>query len=146
MMSDRLAGVLIAALAIAFFVSARQLPAPFFSDPLGPKTFPIFIASVGFVAALYLVLKPDAEPQWPTLGTLMRLGLSMGVLVLYALGLKPLGFLLPTALGAAAISYLITPRPLFSLITGLGVSVGLFILFKYALALNLYALPRDLMP
>jgi putative tricarboxylic transport membrane protein len=118
---------------------------PFFSDPVGPKTFPMLVAAVGFISGCVMVLRPDAEPEWPMLSTVVRLLIAVAVLVLYAFGLKPLGFLLPTAVAAGAISYQIKPAALASVITGAGLSVGLFIIFKFGLGLSLFALPRWLM-
>jgi putative tricarboxylic transport membrane protein len=144
-MSDRITGLIVSVLALAFFASASQLEMPFFSDPVGPKTFPMLVAAVGFISGCVMVLRPDAEPEWPMLSTVVRLLIAVAVLVLYAFGLKPLGFLLPTAVAAGAISYQIKPAALASVITGAGLSVGLFIIFKFGLGLSLFALPRWLM-
>ena len=144
-MSDRITGLIVSVLALAFFASASQLEMPFFSDPVGPKTFPMLVAAVGFISGCVMVLRPDAEPEWPMLSTVVRLLIAVAVLVLYAFGLKPLGFLLPTAVAAGAISYQIKPAALASVITGSGLSVGLFIIFKFGLGLSLFALPRWLM-
>jgi putative tricarboxylic transport membrane protein len=141
-MSDRITGSFVAVLALAFFASASQLEAPFFADPLGPSAFPMLIAAVAFVCGGVMVLRPDAEPDWPALSTLIRLLIAVLVLVLYAYGLKPLGFVLPTALAAGAISYQIRPGLRASALTGVCVSVVLFIIFKYGLGLSLFALPR----
>ncbi len=75
---------------------------------------------------------------------LLALGVATVVLVGYAYALKPLGFLLPTAIAAAVLSYQISPArcPPFS--PGSACRVGLFIIFKYALGLSLFALPRSL--
>jgi len=64
------------------------------------------------------------------------------VLIGYAYALKPLGFLIPTAITAAILSYQISPRPRAAVLSGLGLSVGLYLLFKYALGLGLVALPK----
>ena len=64
-MSDRITGFFVAVLALAFFASASQLEQPFFADPLGPKAFPMVVAGVAMVAAILMIIKPDAEPNWP---------------------------------------------------------------------------------
>ncbi len=64
------------------------------------------------------------------------------MLVGYAYALKPLGFILPTAVTAAILSYQISPRPPgAAALAGVGLSVGLFFIFKFALGLGLVALP-----
>jgi putative tricarboxylic transport membrane protein len=105
----------------------------------------MLISAVAFVSGCVMVLRPDAEPNWPALSTFVRLLIAVLVLVLYAYGLKPLGFLLPTALAAGAISHQIRPAVLASSLTGICLSVFLFITFKYGLGLSLFALPRWLM-
>ncbi len=144
-MSDRIIGLIVVVLALAFFAGASQLDEPFFADPLGPKAFPILISTVSAVAGIMLVLRPDAEPAWAGLSTFVRLFIAALILVFYAYTLKPLGFLLPTALAAGALSYQISPRAISAGIIGISLSVVLFIVFKFALGLGLLALPRWLL-
>ncbi|MGB5068652.1 MAG: tripartite tricarboxylate transporter TctB family protein, partial [Albidovulum sp.] len=122
-----------------------NLPAGNIFDKLGPKAFPIIVGTGMVLSAVMLVLRPDPEPGWPEAKTLLALLFSTIVLVGYAYTLKPLGFLLPTAIAAGVISYQISPRPLPAILTGLGLSFGLYVIFKYALGLSLFALPRSLM-
>ena len=141
-MSDRMTGLIVAVLALAFAAGASQLEEPFFADPLGPKAFPLLVSAVAFLAGATMVMRPDAEPAWPGLATLIRLAIATIILVAYAHALKPLGFLLPTAIASAALSYQIRPRARQSVVIGLALSAGLFVIFKYALGLGLFALPR----
>lgn len=141
-MSDRVTGLIVAIVALAFFASATQLEAPFFADPLGSKFFPMLVAAVAFVSAAFLVFKPDPEPRWPALAVLAKVAGALGVLIAYALALKPLGFLLPTAIAAAAISFQINGDVKKSAVTGALLALALLLVFKYALGLSLFALPR----
>ena len=143
-LSDRIFGLLVAVVALAFFASATQLEEPFFSDPLGPSIFPYLISIVAIISAITMILRPDAEPEWPVLSTIGRIIIAVVVLIIYANILKPLGFLLPTALTAGLLSFLIKPQAIFATLTGVGLSAGLFIIFKYALGLGLFAFPRVL--
>lgn len=144
-MSDRLAGLITIVVALAFFAGATQLEEPFFADPVGPKLFPILISSVALIAGMIMLMRPDEEPEWPVLATWVRLVIAVIILVFYALLLKPLGFLLPTALGAAALSYQIKSDLKQSVFVGVFLSVGLYLIFRFGLGLSLYALPRWLM-
>ena len=141
-MNDRILGILIALVALAFFASATQLETPFFSDPVGPKLFPYIISIVAFVASFNMIISPEQKPSWPTLKTFLGLGIAVVVLVIYAYSLRPLGFLVPTVACACVLSYQIKPHILHSLITGIGLSVGLFVVFKFFLGLGLFAFPR----
>ncbi len=141
-MSDRWLGIIIALVALAFFASATQLETPFFSDPVGPKLFPYFISIIAFAASFRMIIIPDAKPTWPALSTFASLGMAILVLVLYAYSLRPLGFLIPTAACASILSYQIKSRFLASVITGISLSIGLFVIFKFVLGLGLFAFPR----
>lgn len=144
MASDRVFGLVMAVVALAYVASATQIQVSFLSDPVGPRTFPIIIGSVAALSSMFLVFRPDPEPEWPVLRTFGALAVAIFVLVLYAYGLRPLGFLLPTAIAAAALSYQITPRLRFAALVGVCLAVGLFLIFKFALGLGLVALPPGL--
>ena len=143
-MSDRIFGSILTALALTFFVSATQLESPFFADPLGPKNFPFIVSGAALICSLIMIINPDKDPVWPGMKTLIKLFTALVVLVLYAFSLKTLGFLLPTALASAALSYLIQPNVYKSSATGIILSLSLFIIFKFGLGLSLFPFPRFL--
>ncbi len=142
MASDRLFGLVVLMTALAFIASATQIQTSFLSDPVGPKAFPMLIGGVAAISALVMIIKPDPSPQWPVLKTFGSLLIALLVLVAYAYALKPFGFLFPTAVTAAILSYQISSRVVPSMLTGVGLSIGLFILFKYALKLGLVPFPQ----
>ena len=144
-MSDRIFGLVVLAVALGYIFSATGIEKSFFSDPMGPRAFPYLIGGVCAVCGLVIALKPDPEPQWPAILALAKLGLACLVLVAYAELLKPMGFLVPTAIAAGVVSYLISPRVVPSVLAGIGLSVGLFVIFKYGLGLGLFAVPRGWM-
>lgn len=142
MASDRLFGLAVLMTALAYIASATQIQTSFLTDPVGPKAFPILVGVVAAISALVMIIKPDPNPQWPTLSVFVSLLLAVVVLVFYAYALKPFGFILPTAITAAILSYQISQRPLFAMLSGVGLSLGLFVLFKYALKLGLVPFPK----
>jgi len=144
MLSDRLFGLVVLMTALAYIASATQIQTSFLQDPVGPKAFPMLVGTVAAISALVMIIKPDPSPQWPGLKTLGALSVALIVLVAYAYALKPFGFLLPTAVTATILSYQISARALPALLTGTGLSVGLFVLFKYALNLGLVPFPKGL--
>ena len=141
-LSDRLFGVVVILGALAYTAGAFQIQTSFMSDPVGSKTFPLILAGVATVCGLVLVFRPDDDPAWPSRMTLGNIVIAVLVMAAYAHALRPLGFLMPTAVCAAILSFQISPRPLPAAITGLGLSIGLFLIFKYALGLGLQPLPR----
>ena len=142
MLSDRLFGLVAVLVALAYMASATQVQTSFLSDPVGPKAFPTLVGAVAALCGLYMIVRPDDDPDWPPGRTLLALLVCIIVLISYAYALKPLGFLIPTAITAAILSYQISPRALQAILTGIALSVGLFILFKYALGLGLFPFPK----
>ncbi len=144
MASDRIFGLVVIAVALAYIASALQIETSFLSDPVGPKTFPLIVGGVAILSALVMIVRPDGDPTWPDGRTALHLALALAALIGYAFALKPLGFLLPTAIVAAVLSYQITPRATTAALTGLGLSLGLYVMFRYGLGLGLSALPKAL--
>ncbi|HFQ15604.1 MAG TPA: tripartite tricarboxylate transporter TctB family protein [Rhodobacteraceae bacterium] len=142
--SDRVFGLVVTLVALAYIASATQIQSSFLADPVGPRTFPIIIGSVAALCGVLMVLRPDPDPQWPGLGTFFALVFAVVVLVGYAFTLKPLGFLIPTAFAAGILSYQIHPRLATAALSGLGLSLGLYFVFKFVLGLGLVAFGRAL--
>ncbi len=140
MKTDRIFGLFIVIVALAFIASATQIQTSFLADPVGPKTFPFLIGAVLALCGLVLVLRPDEEQL--RVQSAGKLAFAVVVLFGYAFTLRPLGFLIPTAIASGLISYQISPRVVPALVTGVGLSIGLFVLFKFALGLGLFAVPR----
>ncbi|MEE9335128.1 MAG: tripartite tricarboxylate transporter TctB family protein [Granulosicoccaceae bacterium] len=145
MLGDRALGLVSLLVALAYIASATQIQTSFLQDPVGPKAFPIMIGIVAALSSLVLIIKPDPNPEWPAGKTFLSLLFAVLVLVAYAFALKPFGFILPTAVTAAILSYQISPKPLAAILSGIGLSVGLFVLFKYALGLGLVPFPAAFM-
>jgi len=142
--SDRIFGLVVVIGALAFFAGALQIQISFLSDPLGPRVFPILIAAAALLCGLVMLIRPDAEPEWPGARAWLAMAVALAVLIGYAYALAPLGFIAPTALAAAVISYQISPRAGHAALTGACLSVGLFVTFKYGLGLGLVAWPAVL--
>ncbi|MGB5558250.1 MAG: tripartite tricarboxylate transporter TctB family protein [Paracoccaceae bacterium] len=144
MASDRIFGLVVTIAALAYIASALQLQTSFLSDPVGSKTFPMLIGIVAILCGLTMMIRPDPDPDWPAARTFGALAIAVIVLIAYAYALKPLGFLIPTAIAAGILSYQISPRPMPAILAGLGLSLGLFAVFKFALGLGLVAFPKGM--
>lgn len=142
-MSDRVLGLFAVFAGLAYAFAATRIPTSFLSDPVGSKTFPMMLGGLAALCGVLIALKPDSPgPVWPGIRTWLALALSVGVLVGYAYALKPLGFLIPTAVAASILSYQIRPRALNAVATGVGLSLGLYTVFRFLLGLGLAALPK----
>lgn len=127
--------------ALAFVVGATQIEAGMIFDPLGARMFPIIIGVILGISALFPLLKPDPEPEWPTRRVAGQIGLVLLIMVAYAYTLVPLGFVLSTALAAALLSWRLGAKPLVALPVGIGVAVGIYVVFNRLLGLSLAAGP-----
>lgn len=145
MASDRIFGLVATVLALVYIASASQAQTSFLTDPVGPRGFPILIGIVWAISGIFMVLRPDEEPEWPARRTFAALAFATIILCGYAFALKPFGFLLPTAVAAGILSYQISPNPKNAVLAGIGLSIGLFTIFKFALGLGLVAFPKGLL-
>ncbi|MDZ4136695.1 MAG: tripartite tricarboxylate transporter TctB family protein [Paracoccaceae bacterium] len=145
MTGDRIFGAVMIVLALGYILSAMNIQTSFMSDPVGPRVFPYMVAGVTILCSLVLVLRPDPQADWPAPTMFLKLATALAVLVGYALLIRPLGFILPTVIASGAISYMINPRAVPAALAGLGLGIGLYVLFKMVLGLGLVALPRALM-
>jgi putative tricarboxylic transport membrane protein len=145
MAADRIFGAVMIVLALGYILSAMNIQTSFMSDPVGPRLFPYMVAGVVIVCALVMVLKPDPNAEWPSPLIALKIGAALALLVGYALVIRPLGFIVPTVVASAVLSYMISPRLVPAALAGLGLGIGLYVLFKVVLGLGLVALPRGWM-
>jgi putative tricarboxylic transport membrane protein len=145
MTGDRIFGAVMIVLALGYILSAMNIQTSFLSDPVGPRIFPYMIAGVVIICSLVMILRPDPEADWPALPMLAKIGAALVVLVGYTYAIKPLGFIIPTTIASGLLAYMISPRAVPAALSGLGLGVGLYVLFKVILGLGLVALPRGLM-
>lgn len=143
--TDRVFGAVVMVGAAAYVAGAFTIRESFLQDPVGPRTFPILIGGVAFLCGAVMALRPDPEPGWPRAATLGRLVVATIIVVAFAYTLKPLGFVIPGAVASGALAYMITPRAGAAALTGICLSVGLFLLFRYVLGLSLPGLPAGLL-
>lgn len=136
MASDRIFGLVCLITAVAYIAAATQIQTNLFSGEFLPKLFPLMIGGVAALCSLTIMFKPDPDPDWPIARTWLAMGVAVLVLCVYAVMITPLGFILPTAIAAGILSYQISPNVKPAILSGIGLSLGLFVLFKFALGLG----------
>ncbi|HEY9568119.1 MAG TPA: tripartite tricarboxylate transporter TctB family protein [Thalassobaculum sp.] len=139
-MSDRITGLLIAALAIWYGWTASGFEEGF-GDPVGPSAFPELLAVPMGLFALFLIVKPDPEPEWPHGRPRLRQLAMVGALVAYPLILEPVGFPIATALGVMVMASLLGGPQRGATISAFAIAIGLFVTFDQVLGLHLPMLP-----
>lgn len=137
MKSDRLLGALGLILGLAFIWRATRIETGLIVDPLGPRSFPTLVGAVLALASLFILLRPGAEPEWPALPRWLEIAAAVAVLVGYTLALEPLGFVIATAIASALLSWRLGSSPLWALVSGVGISLGIYAIFHLVLGLSL---------
>ena len=136
-MSDRLFGGITLLVALAFIAGATQIEAALIFDSLGPSAFPIIIGVLLAISSVYLILRPDPEPDWPAARRVVEIVLALVVMLAYTFLLEPLGFVLATALAAGLLSWRLGAPPAIAGISGVGIAVGIYVVFHLILGLSL---------
>lgn len=142
-LNDRVFGMFMLILAVAYGWEATQFPEPFGgSESVGPETFPIILSFLLGISAIYMMLRPDPDEAWPVMPMMLELiGIVLAILA-FAWAIEPLGFI-PAAV--AIVTYLawrMGAEIKKSLIIGVTSSVAIFLIFNNVLEL---ALPLGLL-
>lgn len=136
-MSDRIFGGTVLVLAFLMMWATTLIEESFIQDPLGPKAFPLVIAVVMAIAAVVMMIKPDANPEWPELRKTMELVATVGVLVVYGQLLPVVGFVVGTMFTTAFLCWRLGASPRQSVQGGVLIALGIYVVFQHVLGLNL---------
>lgn len=135
-LSDRIAGAIILALAIWYWIEAGSYSVSF-GDPAGPSFFPRIIAVPMGLFAAFLIVKPDPDPTWVRWPHVLGQIATLGILILYPLIIEPAGFPISTSIAAALLAKILGGSWLQSVVSGLVMGFGLFFLFDGVFGLPL---------
>ena len=136
-MTDRLFGLAALLLAGLMTWGASVIEESFIQDPLGPKAFPWVIAVVLAITGLFMIVKPDDDPEWPTRQKFLRIIWSVVAMVLYAELLPIVGFVVTTAAVAAFLAWQLGANLLQAAVGGVVISGGIYVVFHLVLGLSL---------
>ena len=96
--SDRALGVICIAIAIWYTFEARTFDGTAFrTGPVGPKTLPTALGVIFGTLSLYLIVKPDRSPRWPTVSASWHIGGVVLSSYLYGRLIEPIGFIAASA-------------------------------------------------
>ncbi|MBS9404200.1 tripartite tricarboxylate transporter TctB family protein [Halomonas sp. TRM85114] len=136
--NDRIFGILMIVLAVAYGWGTTQFPESFGgTEAVGPETFPRLLAIVLGLSSLYMVVRPDPDNAWPWSRTGIELIIAVVVLVLYSMLLQPLGFIISTTLAVGTLCWRMGSRPVKAYVTGAISGVVVYLVFNFALDLAL---------
>jgi len=136
-MSDRIFGGFGLLLAIFYIWAATIIKDSFMVDVVGPRAFPYIVGAVLAICSVYFILRPDDEPAWPEFRSFTEIVFAVAVMLLYAWALPEFGFLISTIFATAYLTWRLGTKPLWSLVTGVLTSVGIYTVFHLILGLSL---------
>ena len=128
-MSDRILGAVCVVAAAGMAWAAQGYAAAISYEPVGPRAFPLLLAGLMAVAGAWLVIRPTLRNMQLSAAHLPMLALSAGAIVAYALLFEKLGFPVATALMAVPVGMAFGGDWKRSLAGGVGLGLGLFLLF-----------------
>lgn len=96
--SDRVLGLVCLGLALWYTAEARTFEGTAFgSGPVGPKTLPTGLGVLFGALSLYLIVRPDPAPRWPSRTATWQIGLVLASSYLYGRTLESVGFIVASA-------------------------------------------------
>ena len=137
---DRVTGVvLLLVAAVAWWLSHDYTSG--FGQTIGPGAFPRLVSVPLGLLSLYLIARPGVNQRWPERSALLRQLSLLVLLMVYAGLIQPLGFL-PTALLTVTLMIrLFGASWRQALPFGLLLTLGLYLLFEFALGMPLPDMP-----
>ena len=141
--NDRVFGMLMLVLAVAYGWEATQFPIPFGGqESVGPETFPILLSVILAISSVYMMVKPDPDEKWSPLPMLIELAVVALSIVVFAWAIDPVGFIPASTFIVCFLSWRMGASFIRSLTTGVIASLVIFFLFNNVLEL---ALPLGLL-
>jgi putative tricarboxylic transport membrane protein len=136
-MNERIFGVISFIIACGYIYVASLTQLSFISDPVGPKTFPYIIGSIFAVSSLFLIFKPEFNPQWPSLYKFLEIIFVTIILIVYAYSLPVIGFVISTLIATFILSWRLGAKLTEAIIFGAVISFGIYFLFRTILGISL---------
>lgn len=138
-LGDRVFGVLLLILAVAFGIGAFGMQASLSYDPLGPRAFPLALSVLLGVLSLVLIARPGAGSGLPGGQVGVQLLGTLAILAVYAVLFTRLGFLVSTVPAMIVLSRVFGATRLKAAITGVVMTFVSYALFVWALGIVLPA-------
>lgn len=137
-MYQRIFGVVLLLCCLGLAATAWSYQAPFSYEPVGPRAYPLLLLTLMGLGALYLLLKPasaTAHSEEPPLDrhVLSKVAGCVVIFTAYAALFEALGFIPASILFGIAMARLYEGSWKLSVIAGVLLGIGLYLLFDKAL-------------
>lgn len=128
-MSDRILGALALLGAVAMAIAAWGYAAPIDYEPVGPRAFPLLLATLIAACGAWLLVKPGAHAAFPSMSQLRNIALCACTVLAYGILFQWLGFILATAMLAIPVGRVFGGSWRQSVATGAALGVVGFLFF-----------------
>ena len=128
-MSDRILGGVCVVAAAGMAWAAQDYAAAISYEPVGPRAFPMLLATLMAIGGAWLVVRPTLRGGVFNARQLLPIGGCALAIVIYALLFQLLGFTLATALMAVPVGMAFGGSWKQALAGGIGLGLVLFLLF-----------------
>lgn len=133
-------GAVIAALSIWVYLQSAAIENTF-NEAIGPGDFPKFVAIIMFILAVLLCILPADVVVKLQKQVLVRQAALLAILIFFAVTIKAIGFIPSAAITLVALIKLFGGSWKQSLLFGIGLAIGMYLLFEYALQIPLPDIP-----
>lgn len=128
-MGDRILGAVCVVAAAGMAWASQDYAAAISYEPVGPRAFPQLLAGLLAVTGAWLVIRPGATGETLDWATVKLLAPAAAALLVYALLFETLGFPVATAVMAVPVGMVFRGSWQQSLAGGVGLGIGLYLLF-----------------
>lgn len=133
-MSQRIFGVVLLLACAGLGIVAWGYHAPFSYEPVGPRAYPLLLLTLMSLGAIYLLVKPSSsvsQDDEPPLDrhVVRKVASCVVIFAVYAALFEPLGFIPASLIFGIAMARLYEGTWKTSVISGVVLAVGLFVLF-----------------
>lgn len=133
-MSQRIFGVVLLLACAGLSIVAWGYHAPFSYEPVGPRAYPLLLLILMGLGAVYLLVKPASNTSHsdePPLDrhVIRKVVSCVAIFTLYAALFEPLGFVPASLIFGIAMARLYEGTWKASVISGVALAIGLYLLF-----------------
>lgn len=137
-MYQRIFGIVLLLCCLGLAATAWGYHAPFSYEPVGPRAYPLLLLTLMALGAIYLIAKPASatvNADEPPLDrqVLIKVGTCVVFMTIYAALFETLGFIPASVLFGIAMARLYEGTWTISVIAGVVLGIGLYLLFDKAL-------------
>ena len=138
MILQRFFALALLAVCAALAVMAWPYQAAFSYEPVGPRAYPLLMLGLMSLGLIYMIIRPQPTKhteEEPALDreTLIKIGICVGLLIVFAGTFEPLGFILSSMLIGIPMARLYGGRWLPSVVIVSLMAIGLYLLFDKAM-------------